>query len=179
YGLTEKFILSPNQFWMHKNHQVILDALLLLQQEQFNCKIVFTGKEFDHRNPDYVNGLKAFVEKNQLGDLVKFLGFIDRQDQLQLMQLSKAVLQPSKFEGWSTVVEDAKALNKPIIASAIPVHREQLGAKGYFFECDDAASLATLLKKIFESELPEPDYHYEVDCRQFAEDFYQLITKTA
>ena len=37
-------------------------------------------------------------------------------DQLRLMKESLGVIQPSLFEGWSTVIEDAKALNKKSIS---------------------------------------------------------------
>ncbi len=42
--------------------------------------------------------------------IFRFLGFIDRGEQLQLMKNSIAIVQPSLFEGWSTVVEDTKAM---------------------------------------------------------------------
>ena len=34
-------------------------------------------------------------------------------------------MQPSLCEGWGTVLEDAKVLDKAVLLSDIPVHREQ------------------------------------------------------
>ncbi len=59
---------------------------------------------------------------------------------MALLRGAAAVLQPSRFEGWSTIIEDAKSLGKPIVASDIAVHREQLdGEQSSLLPLDDAA----------------------------------------
>ncbi len=128
FKITKPYFISPNQFWVHKNHQVILDAIKLLKENNLSIdfQIIFTGKEFDFRYPEYANNLKKFVLENNLSDHISFFGFIDRKEQLQLMNNALAVIQPSLFEGWSTVVEDAKAMNKFLILSDITVHKEQM-----------------------------------------------------
>jgi glycosyltransferase involved in cell wall biosynthesis len=90
-----------------------------------------------------------------------FLGFIDRTDQLVLMKNALAVIQPSLFEGWSTVVEDAKALNQTIIASDIAVHQEQLEDKGYYFSPHDYPELALQIVAVLDH--PEHKLKYEAD----------------
>ncbi len=154
YGIKGEYFFSPNQFWKHKNHQVVLDALLILKQNGLKTQVIFTGKEEDYRNPDYFPSLMRFVKENDLSENVKFLGFIDRREQLQLMKNSFAVIQPSLFEGWSTVVEDAKALNQFIILSNLPVHIEQIQKNVCFFDPKNAEELA---KKItfFSNNPPE------------------------
>ena len=81
-------------------------------------------------------------------DEIYFLGFIDRIDQLVLMENAMAIIQPSLFEGWSTVVEDAKALNQTLIVSDIPVHKEQLKDKGNYFAPNDYDELAQKMREI-------------------------------
>ena len=51
--------------------------------------------------------------------------FISREDQLGLMRDSLAVVQPSLFEGWGTVVEDAKTLGVQVLCSDIEIHHEE------------------------------------------------------
>ena len=36
YNLPKKFLMFPSQFWKHKNHQVILDAMVQLKSEGLN-----------------------------------------------------------------------------------------------------------------------------------------------
>ena len=46
---------------------------------------------------------------------------------LVLMQGARALINPSRFEGWSTSVEEARTLGVPMLLSSIAVHREQAG----------------------------------------------------
>jgi glycosyltransferase involved in cell wall biosynthesis len=145
YSLDRPYFIVSNQFWAHKNHIVLLKALKILKEKNPEILAVFTGKEYDHRNPEYASNLKTFVKENNLNNNVKFLGFLDRTDQLTLMKYSIAVIQPSLFEGWSTVVEDCKTIGKHVILSNIPVHAEQMNENVTFFDPLDENSLAEIL----------------------------------
>lgn len=146
YGLTADFYIAPNQFWVHKNQKIIIEAVNLLKKTgTLGFQVAFTGKEHDPANPGYAPSVKDLAAGLGLKDDIKFLGFIDRGDQLQLMDASLGVIQPSLFEGWSTVIEDGKALNKFIIASDLPVHHEQLDRNATFFNPGDAGALAGLM----------------------------------
>jgi glycosyltransferase involved in cell wall biosynthesis len=73
------------------------------------------------------------------------------------MRAAALIIQPSRFEGWSTVVQDAKALGRPLICSDIPVHREQApGALGWF-PCDAPDVLADLIASHWDGLNPGPD----------------------
>jgi glycosyltransferase involved in cell wall biosynthesis len=61
------------------------------------------------------------------------------------MKGAKAIIQPSLFEGWSTVIEDAKSLQVPVIASNIDVHKEQMEDRGVYFEATNELDLANVL----------------------------------
>jgi glycosyltransferase involved in cell wall biosynthesis len=58
---------------------------------------------------------------------------------------ANALLNPSRFEGWSTTVEEAKAVGTPMLLSDIPVHREQ-APNARFFGTEDAAALADAIE---------------------------------
>jgi len=172
YSLTRKFFIICNQFWKHKNHKVVLQAIV--DQNETTYDFVFTGKEFDDRNPKYVDSLKKFVKDNKIQDKVKFLGFIDRNEQLKLMQESIAIIQPSLFEGWSTVVEDAKAIDKLVIVSDILLHREQIELNCLFFDPHSASSLNFALNKSLNYEM-EVSENYQEKIERFAENFIALF----
>ena len=44
YGLPPKYFYLPNQFWRHKNHQVVVDALAILKKREFRCRRRSLGK---------------------------------------------------------------------------------------------------------------------------------------
>jgi glycosyltransferase involved in cell wall biosynthesis len=161
YALSQSYFISPNQFWAHKNHIVILKAVVLMKRKGLDPLVVFTGKEQDYRNPDYFGSLKAFVEKNDIEKNIRFLGFIDRNDQLQLMKHSIAVIQPSLFEGWSTVVEDSKAMDQNIVLSDIEVHKEQCEDHATYFHPMNEAQLEKIMTFFMTKTPPPYSYHYQ------------------
>lgn len=176
FNIKSEYYFAPNQFWKHKNHLTVIKAVQLLKEQGHEVLIVFTGKEHDRRNPTYSDDLKEYVIKNNLSKNILFLGFIDRAEQLQLMNHAKAVIQPSLFEGWSTVVEDAKAMSQYIIASDIQVHREQLQNNCRFFSSKDEVGLAKILIEL--NKLPvivKQKNDYTLNVKIFAESFLQLI----
>ena len=141
-NIPDNYFIVCNQFWKHKNHITVIKAMDLLIKRNENVHIVFTGKNDGVANKQYVNELVTFIKNNKLNSHITFTGFISREQQIELIQNAKAVIQPSKFEGWSTVIEDVKALNKYLIASNIPVNVEQINENVLFFEPDDFKTLA-------------------------------------
>jgi len=177
YGITGDYFISPNQFWQHKNQTVIIEAVKKLKDSGVVVKLVFTGKEYDYRNPEYTSALKKKVIDYQLENEIIFLGFIDRVDQLLLMKNSIAIIQPSLFEGWSTVVEDGKGLNQTLIVSNISVHKEQLGDKGYFFSPNDFNELALTMLAVINNPADKLIYNldYTENIKNFALNLKSII----
>ena len=144
YGLEPGYLLLPNQFWQHKNHAVAFAAARLL-----DSTLVCTGATDDHRRPGY------FAELTRdLAPSVRILGIVPRSDYLQLVRGAAALVQPSLFEGWSSIVEDARAFGKPIALSDIAVHREQDPPGGQFFDPRDPASLAAAVARALDASIP-------------------------
>lgn len=150
YNLPERFFLISNQFWQHKNHLIVLESLKRLQESSIYPVIVCTGHIYDYRKPDYIDIILQAIHAYGLANQVYLLGLIPRTDQIQLMRHSLAVIQPSLFEGWSTVVEDARCLGKKMILSDFPVHLEQDPPGSVFFERDSPQQLADLIGEWWE-----------------------------
>ncbi len=148
FQLPEKFLIFPSQFWIHKNHRVLFEAIRILRDRGISdiC-LVSTGHTNDHRHPEYFASLQCDLEKRGLKSHIRILGLLPRQVQVQLFRRAAAVVQPSLFEGWSALVEDARTLGKRIYVSDIPVHREQQPTNGVFFHPDRAEELAELVAK--------------------------------
>jgi glycosyltransferase involved in cell wall biosynthesis len=153
-GIDGPYIYLPNQFWIHKNHRVVFEAWRKLKKRGRRLLLVCTGAPDDYRAPGHFETLKAYLDRHGLNDDVRILGLVERQDQWQLYRAAKAILQPSLFEGWSTSVEEAKSLGKPVVLSDIPTHREQMGAAGVYFAKNDAEALANVVDRLWR-ELPD------------------------
>lgn len=175
YGFGDVYFFTPNQFWPHKNHLIVLKAMAVLKARDIAINVVFSGK-INETDP-HVKSLRDFIETHQLKNNVLFLGFIPREDQLCIMKNARAVIQPSFFEGWSTVVEDAKAMGKYIIASDLVVHKEQLSNYNTdFFDPNDEKALAVSIEKLLISEPKAASINYQEKIIAFAEDFLNTMS---
>jgi glycosyltransferase involved in cell wall biosynthesis len=153
YDLPEHYYMISNQFHKHKNHKVVFEAVAELKKKGIAICLAITGRFPEQPNSPYMQELHDIINKNDLRDSVKFLGLIPRGDQLLLMKYSKAIIQPSLFEGWSTVIEDARSLQVPVIAANLNVNIEQLEETGTYFEPHNVAQLVSILENY-----PDRDY---------------------
>jgi glycosyltransferase involved in cell wall biosynthesis len=178
FSLPARYFICPNQFWKHKNQIVILQALNELKNKGIDLTVAFTGKTEDYRNPGCYRELKSFVDEHHLTDQIRFLGFIDRAEQLQLINNAVAIIQPSLFEGWSTVVEDAKALNKLLIVSSIDVHKEQLiDSSALFFDPLNPGELSRVLEQTLHYQSPPVLFDnntYDQNIMEFGRNFLKI-----
>lgn len=145
------YFLITNQFWAHKNHIVVLKALVEISKKQLNIPftILVTGLQNDPRGSENFAMLKDFIEKNNLSLYFRMTGNIPYSDVKLLQHFSMAVIQPSLFEGWNTAVEECKLLGKKIILSNIPVHLEQNPENVIFFDPHDEDKLADILLGVY------------------------------
>lgn len=166
YPVREPYFYLPNQFWQHKNHAVVIDALA---QTTSNIRVICTGSMDDSRNPGFKKLLMERIQQAGLKERFVFLGAVPYENVAGLMHHAIAVLQPSLFEGWSTSVEEAKAMRKEIILSDIDVHLEQAPERGVYFSPESADELAACLERsheAFSSEIEEHFAHERTHQRQ-------------
>jgi len=171
YKLPEKYLYLPNQFWAHKNHITALKALARLRDEHgLVVPLVCTGAQADRRNDAHFSSLLKFIEVQGLTDQVQLLGLLDRKDQVDVLRHAAAVVQPSLFEGWSTVVEDVRATGRPIFLSDIPVHREQNPEHCTYFDAESDQQLALAIAGQWDSLTAGPDTVSEAAAQQALEE---------
>jgi glycosyltransferase involved in cell wall biosynthesis len=177
YNLPAKYFLVSNQFHKHKNHKVVLQAIAKLKESGCNLHFAFTGKLPAAQDSPYLGEIHRLIEDNDLHGQVSILGVIPRNDQLALMRHSQAVVQPSLFEGWSTVIEDAKSLQVPVVASNLRVNIEQLGPDGCYFDPNDQDALAAILKDYPERDMTGMYYgEYAERIKNAAEELLDIFT---
>lgn len=178
YGLPECYLFCANQVWLHKNHILVLRAVSLLRDMGVDVHMVFTGNEADYRVAGYAAFLKQQATEWGIADRVHFLGFIPRDDQLCLMRGARYIVQPSLFEGWSTVIEDAKSMGKFVVASDLAVHKEQLTEACRFFFRHDPLALAEVIRELEAREdLPPRSADYAAARQRFAHDFMEAVAQ--
>ena len=165
YRLPNKFFYLPNQFWKHKNHSVVIDAINIMKAKGSRPVVVCTGNTEDYRHPEYFSGLLSKIKNLGLLDQFIFLGLIPREDVFQLIRQSMCIINPSLFEGWSTSVEEVKSIGKTIVLSDIAVHREQNPKSAVYFDPNDASSLSEILMHQWNDAVSGPSKELEAYSR--------------
>lgn len=153
--LGEKYFVLSNQFSHHKNHRTVFEAVRILKQRGVEVTVACTGSTYGFRGQDYFVELQDFIRLHRLESNVRILGMLPRDEQVAIMRGAIAMLQPSDFEGWSTVVEDAKTLGKMVLVSGIEVHREQLGSEHQLYlDGHDADAWASKMGEVWKTAAP-------------------------
>lgn len=181
YGLPETYFFLPNQFWKHKNHECVIAALQLLKGRGREVVVAVSGKQTDPRDPEHFPRLQRLIESGDLVQNFRLLGLIPHAHVPALMRSCAALINPSTFEGWSTTVEEAKAMGTPMILSSLRVHKEQSG-DALFFDASSPMQLAEILDGFTPAE-PELRLAMYVAAAQranlgfkiFADEFIELM----
>ncbi|MET4519801.1 glycosyltransferase family 1 protein [Bradyrhizobium sp. I1.7.5] len=181
YGLPEQYFYLPNQFWRHKNHQLVLDAMTLLAKRGIEVVVAVSGGP-DEPSQNF-DSIMRQVEERGLKESFRYLGMIPLAHVYALLRACRALVNPSQFEGWSTTVEEAKSFGVPMIISDLEVHREQTGGSATYFGVDDAPGLADCLVEAvsrvqpFDARQLGPSVEGRV--AKFADDFAEAIKRAA
>ena len=122
------------------------------------------------------------ISKFKINDQIFILDIIPKENQFLLLRKCIAIIQPSLFEGWSTIVEESRSIGKNIILSDLEVHKEQNYCNSIFFKKNSYKDLAEKIFESFNHLVPGPDLIREeifakenkILMREFANKFIEL-----
>ena len=185
YGL-DRYLYLPNQLWVHKNHRIVVEALGLLRAEGRPVSVVATGDTVDPRDPGLARELAERSQQLGVADDLRVLGLVPYGEVRALMTGAVALVNPSLFEGWSTTVEEARALGKRTVLSDIDVHREQDPPGALFADPHDPAAFAAALRAAWDEHDPSAERErrdraqaeHPVRRREFAERYVEICAQT-
>ena len=111
-------IISIGRLSAQKNFALAIDAaeLLVNRGYDFEWNIIGEGDERQH--------LEKLIAGKKLTSIVKLLGL--KENPYPYIANSLLYLQPSKFEGKSIAIDEAKILQKPIVATDFPTVYDQI-----------------------------------------------------
>ncbi len=107
---TKSDVIYVGRLLSHKNVDVLIEAIELVKKTHPNiqCIIVGDGPEKER--------LGSLINKHNLIDNIKMLGFVEDEDEVfALMKSSKVFVLPSTREGFGIVVSEAAACGIPSI----------------------------------------------------------------
>jgi glycosyltransferase involved in cell wall biosynthesis len=146
---SQKFLKSgpyiyPAQFWAHKNHHLIVQAVKILRDDfGKEIKVNFIGS--DKGNQRYIKNL---ILSNGLNNQIEILGFVSNETKFKLLSESKGLIYPS-FSGPENLPPlEAFEVGIPVIYSDFPGAREQLGALPFYFDPNSPLSLVHAIEEV-------------------------------
>jgi glycosyltransferase involved in cell wall biosynthesis len=143
-NIQKPYLFYPAQFWPHKNHTTLIEALECLSSKHgLDFDLVLTGS--DKGNLDHV---KKTVKKLDLDKRVHFLGFVSRNTLLFLYENAFALIFPSLFGPDNLPPLEAFALGCPVVAGSILGAEEQLGDAAILVDPLDGNAIAEAVKRL-------------------------------
>jgi glycosyltransferase involved in cell wall biosynthesis len=147
----------------YKRVDLIIRAFARLRSPTARLVIAGTG--------DYRLDLEALARSLDLGERVRFLGFVDDSRKLALLREAWALAFTSPKEGWGITNFEAAACATPVIASDSPGLRESVrdGETGFLVPHGDVAAISAAMARI--AAEPELVASLGARARTFAERF--------
>jgi glycosyltransferase involved in cell wall biosynthesis len=128
YALPERYVFYPAQFWPHKNHVRLVQALGLLKQaHQLKIPVVFCGSYDGEIRESIFREVMMFSSQLGLEEEIYYLGYAPDEDMSGLYAGAAALVMPTFFGPTNIPVLEAWAFGCPVLTSDIRGVREQVG----------------------------------------------------
>lgn len=122
HDIVQPYLFYPAQFWAHKNHFNAFRTLKALDRKtEESFQLVCVGS--DKGQLDYV---KALARELDVADQVRFLGFVETEELVDLYRQAHALLYLSFFGPENLPPLEALALGCPVVCADVFGMREQL-----------------------------------------------------
>jgi glycosyltransferase involved in cell wall biosynthesis len=137
-----EFVLYPANFWPHKNHRTLFEALRIFREmrPESRLKLVCTGA------PNaLMQTLKVAAESLLAPGTVVFAEYVSRREFLALLDATRALVFPSLYEGFGMPILEAMAWGKPVLCSNVTSLPEVAGDAGSYFDPSDPRQIASAI----------------------------------
>jgi glycosyltransferase involved in cell wall biosynthesis len=142
--LPDKFIFYPAQFWEHKNHKGIVEAVNLIVDKIPDLKFVFVGSP----NNGYDKILK-FINKYSLRDIFIFRDHIPDEQMRFIYKKARALVMPTFFGPTNIPPLEAFATGCPVAVSNVYAMPEQVGDAGLLFNPSSKTEIADTIYNLW------------------------------
>ncbi|OAI21973.1 hypothetical protein A1351_20795 [Methylosinus sp. R-45379] len=158
-----RYLIYPAVPWVHKNHEILLQAIALLRRRGLDVPIMLTNTG---AKKDRVAELKATAAQLGITDLVRTESFLPESTLLHYFVHSVGLVFPSLYEGFGIPLVDAMKLGVPILTGTSSAIREICGDACAYFENErNAIAVADDIERFWLDE----DLRRELAERGFAQ----------
>ena len=142
--IHSSYIFYPAQFWAHKNHSLIIEALAYLRKiKQIDVYAVFCGSDCGN-----LNIILEMAKQRGVSDLIKYMGFVPDENMNSYYRKSLALVMPSYFGPSNMPPLEAFALEVPVVVSDLPGIRDQVGNAALLVSPDNFQDLGAIILRL-------------------------------
>jgi glycosyltransferase involved in cell wall biosynthesis len=171
-------ILYLNRIVRMKGIERAIEVISKLRKQNSDFIFLVAGKG----EKDYMNFLKKKIKNMSIESNVKFLGFVNEKEKLELLLKSHLLFNPSYKEGWGMVNIEANACGTPVLAFDVPGNNESVidGTSGFLVEDGNLEEMVSKILEIKNSnhlswQKKCMDYSKKYDWDKLSQDFYDLL----
>lgn len=149
YGIkrNQKVIVLLCRLDPVKQHKIVIEALEKINSDK-EFVVLFTGESMV---PGYKEELKNLVKKKGLNDYIKFVGYVNP---VEILNVSDLFVLPSVNEGFSISMIEAFLLQVPVVRTRTGGYKD---VKNCIITMDGVDDLRRILKSFLNDELETED----------------------
>lgn len=173
---TKPSLLSIGRLHPQKGFDLAIEAAALLKKHGLNFVWYIIGEGAER------TALEQAITKNGLEKHVVLLGI--KENPYPYIKQTTIFVQPSRYEGKSIALDEAKILHKPIVVTNFTTAKDQINHLKNGIICEmDAESLANALAGLLQNESLQKDFSLHLSKESLGSEaeintFYQLINGT-
>jgi glycosyltransferase involved in cell wall biosynthesis len=153
YHLPERYLFYPAQFWPHKNHARIVQALGLLKQERHQTvPVVFCGSHSGEIRQHAYEHVMSLSFQLGLEEEVHYLGYVPDEDMSGIYAGAVALVMPTFFGPTNIPPLESWAFGRPVLSSDIRGIREQIGDAGVLVDPRSVEAIAEGIFRLWTNE---------------------------
>ena len=150
YQLPERYLFYPAQFWAHKNHTRIVQALGQLRHEyRLEIPIVFCGSHAGELRERTFQEVMSSAARLGVERQIFHTGYVPDEDMAALYAGAAALVMPTFFGPTNIPVIEAWAHGCPVLTSDIRGIREQVGDAGILVDPRSIESIADGISRLW------------------------------
>ena len=159
--LPEAYLLYLGGFDIRKNLRCAVRAFRSVCRRHPQAKLIVAGRLPEHDTTFTPSPVRLAREADLPEDAVRYLGFIAETHKPTLYRKARALIFPSRYEGFGYPVLEALACGTPVVASNTASLPEVVGPAGVLLDPDDEKGMATAMIQFLLNDA----YHAEMSAR--------------
>jgi len=144
YQLPARFVFYPAQFWPHKNHLRLLEAISIVANTHPDIALVLSGGK-----RHAIEQVRAHAKKLRIEDKVFFVGYVPDADLAGFYKRARALVMPTFFGPTNIPPLEALSLGCPAIVSGIYGMPEQCGDAALYFDPKCPKEIADQIARVW------------------------------